>query len=475
MPVTFLTSIPAVGPRSGSGPHPAGRLAALIVSLVATACISEPAAVDVAEVSGAVETIDGWGDGALDIYFIPGGEAAEDRLAHEIGAARSSVRVAMYNVTSARLGYALLDAQRRGVAVEVLWDGKQMVKDHNTLDDDLVAAGLTITPVTNRRSEYATVHDKLSVIDGELVTMGSANWGTSALHDNDESLLVFRSPTMAAVVAAQLDEIRSQVKRPRIGDLPGPAQLYFSPEDRLDRVVTSAIDGAQSRIFVAVFSLRLRSASDALVRAHNRGVQVFVVTDRKQSIESVEDERLRAAGISVIEAHNTTGPYTAMHHKFAVIDDRVLVGAYNWTTTATFSNDEDLVVIRDAEVAAAYAGEMGRLWRRYGGDGALPLPALELSIGATCDRTAWGDELVLVGDAPELGAWDPARGVRLDGATWPRWTGRVTVPAGARLRYKLALVRADGRVDWEVGADREVVLPTDPQVTSAEIDDAFRY
>lgn len=448
---------------------------ALSASLVATACTGEPSTAGVAVGAAAVETIDGWDDGALDIYFIPGGEAAEDRLAHEIAVARSSVRVAMYNVTSARLGYALLDARRRGVAVEVLWDAKQMAKEHNTLDDELAAAGLAITPVTNHRSEYATVHDKLAVIDGELVTMGSANWGTSALHDNDESLLVFRSPAMGAVVTAQLDEIRTQVKRPRTGDLPGPVQLHFSPEDRLDRVVTAAIDGAQSRVLVAVFSLRLRSATDALLRAHRRGVPVFVVTDANQSSETVEDDRLRAAGIPVIEARNTTGPFTAMHHKFAVVDDTVLVGAYNWTTTATFSNDEDLAVIRDAEVAAAYAGEMGRLWRRYGGDGALPVPEIELSIGATCDRTAWGDQLVLVGDAPELGAWDPARGVRLDGTSWPRWTGGVTLPAGARLRYKLVIMRADGRVDWEAGADREIVLPTDPGLTGAEVEDVFRF
>lgn len=91
------------------------------------------------------------------------------------------------------------------------------------------------------------------------------------------------------------------------------------------------------------------------------------------------------------------------------------------------------------------------------------------------DRTAWGDAVVMVGEAPELGAWDPARGVRLDGATWPRWTGHVTVPAGARLRYKLVIVRADGRVDWEVGEDRELVVPTDPGLTGAEVDDVFRF
>jgi len=371
-------------------------VALLVAAVLGGACTADPIAGELVGAASAVEAIDGWNDIALDIYFIPGGIAAEDRLATEVAAANRDIRVAMYNITSARLGYALLDAQRRGVAVEVLWDAKQMAQSYNTLDDELAAAGLVITPITNTRSQYATVHDKLAVIDGEVVTLGSANWGTSALHYNDEALLVFRSAALGATVAAQLDEIRDQSKQPRTGDLPGPVQLYFSPEDRLDRVVKDAIDAAQERVYVAVFSLRLRALTSALIAARARGVRVFVVTDRKQANASVEDEQLSAAGIPVVLALNATNAFTAMHHKFAVIDDTVVVGAYNWTAGATFFNDEDLAVIRDAEVAAAFAGEMGRVWRRYGGSPALPLPSVELAVSAYCEDTRWGDRLVLV-------------------------------------------------------------------------------
>jgi hypothetical protein len=224
---------------------------------------------------------------------------------------------------------------------------------------------------------------------------------------------------------------------------------------------------------VAVFSFRLKRLTDALVRARARGVEVFVITDRKQSDGSNEDERLRAAGIPVVEALNTANDFSAMHHKFAVLDDTVVTGAYNWTTTATFHNDEDLAVVRDARVAAAYAGEVGRLWRRYGGAPGLPLPTVTVDVSARCDGTGWGDQLLVVGDAPELGAWDPRAGLPLDGAGWPTWRGQVVLPAGARLRYKLVVRSADGRLRWERGEDREVVLPTD--ASAAELDDAFRW
>ena len=49
----------------------------------------------------ALEHVD-WQDEQLDIYFVPGGEAVEDRIAAELGRAQHTIRVAMYNLRSER-------------------------------------------------------------------------------------------------------------------------------------------------------------------------------------------------------------------------------------------------------------------------------------------------------------------------------------------------------------------------------------
>ncbi len=438
----------------------------LAAVLFLTACAAEPGSPLPGEAGAALEQLDSWeGSGeALDVYFVPNGEELEDRIADAVISATTSVRVAMYNLRSERLGYLLLERQRAGLEVEVLWDARQMALEHNTLDDELIREGLNVVPILNERHRYATLHDKLAVIDGRQVFMGSANWGWSALHENDETILVFDSPALAAVVDAELDEIASGVPRPRTGDAASRAQLYFAPGDRLDRVVEREIDAATDRIWVAVFSLRLDWLGDALVRAHRRGVDVRVITDRNQSEDTLVDDRLRAAGVEVIEASNQNGPFTAMHQKFAVIDGHTtLVGSYNWTFTATMYNYEDLAVIADdPEVAAAFEGEIGRLWALYAPASENPVAtSIGVDADAFCDRTAWGDTVVLVGDAPELGAWDPARGLRLDGSGWPRWRGRVALRPGARVQYKLVILHPDGSVTWETGANRAAVIPTD--------------
>ena len=68
------------------------------------------------------------------------------------------------------------------------------------------------------------------------------------------------------------------------------------------------------------------------------------------------------------------------------------------------------------------------------------------------------------------------RGVRLSGSTWPRWRGSIALPAGAALEYKLVLVRANGDVRWESGANRRATVPADSsQTTLVLVGDAFAF
>ena len=447
--------------------------------MLASACALGAREAPAASAPAALETIDGWAERgeALDVYFVPSGPVVEDRLEAAILGAERRIRVALYNLRSERLAHALLARHREGLEVELLLDAKQMDQPWNTLGAWLEEQGLPVVPVRNERHRYATLHDKLALVDDAEVFLGSANWGPSGLHANEEALLALRSPALAAVVDAELDEIASDARHARVGDVPGPMQLHFSPTDRLDAVIERAIDGAEERVLVAVFSLRLRWLAEALVDAHRRGVEVWVVTDRKQADYTDVDELLEAAGVPVLRALNATGEHTAMHHKFAVVDGRLtLTGSYNWSWTATFASHEDLAAIDDREVAAAFEGEFGRLWARYGGARPNPVTAsMPVRVDAFAERTAFGDTLALVGDDPALGAWDPWAGVRLDGASWPSWRGEVALRPGARVAYKLVVLHPDARVSWERGANRHALVPTDPQEPTLELRDAFRW
>ncbi|MFI7541545.1 S8 family serine peptidase [Actinoplanes sp. NPDC049599] len=73
--------------------------------------------------------------------------------------------------------------------------------------------------------------------------------------------------------------------------------------------------------------------------------------------------------------------------------------------------------------------------------------------------TTWGQQVLVVGDAPALGGWDPARGLALDAAGYPVWSGTTGLPPNTAVAYKYVLRNSDGSVTWEGGANRTTVTP----------------
>jgi phosphatidylserine/phosphatidylglycerophosphate/cardiolipin synthase-like enzyme len=96
----------------------------------------------------------------------------------------------------------------------------------------------------------------------------------------------------------------------------------------------------------------------ALIHAHERGVDVRLVADRRAPCDLQEGiEAMAAAGIPVwIDAR-----VRIAHEKALVIDRRVTIeGSYNFSAGAA-RNSEDLNVVTSPEVAEAYAAH----WRAW--------------------------------------------------------------------------------------------------------------
>jgi phosphatidylserine/phosphatidylglycerophosphate/cardiolipin synthase-like enzyme len=52
-----------------------------------------------------------------------------------------------------------------------------------------------------------------------------------------------------------------------------------------------------------------------------------------------------------------------MHHKFAVIDDRIVfTGSFNWTYTASKHNQENLLVTTNFDIVRQYQEQFNQLW-----------------------------------------------------------------------------------------------------------------
>ncbi|XP_025938752.1 mitochondrial cardiolipin hydrolase [Apteryx rowi] len=55
-----------------------------------------------------------------------------------------------------------------------------------------------------------------------------------------------------------------------------------------------------------------------------------------------------------------------MHHKFAIVDKKMLItGSLNWTTQAIQNNRENVLIVEDAEYVKPFLAEFERIWEEY--------------------------------------------------------------------------------------------------------------
>ena len=140
---------------------------------------------------------------------------------------------------------------------------------------------------------------------------------------------------------------------------PAILAVRFSPNGGAASQVIYWLSRANESVHIMIYSFTLDSIGDAIIRAHQKGVDTKVVFEKSQISEYSEFFRLAEAGIQV---RNDTNP-ALMHHKVAIIDGSIiLVGSYNYSDFAEDDNNEDLLVIRSSDVASTFEQEFQRIW-----------------------------------------------------------------------------------------------------------------
>ncbi|MBI5423249.1 MAG: DUF1669 domain-containing protein [Opitutae bacterium] len=142
-------------------------------------------------------------------------------------------------------------------------------------------------------------------------------------------------------------------------------QIYFSRSDPVASIIVREINSAKKSIHLLMYSFTDQEIADALVAATKRGVDVRIAFDRSQGEEknSLSDELVEALGPKRVVYRYGKGR-GIMHEKMAICDGlTVMLGSYNWTNNAKANNWENLIVLRDAKIAAECTAEFTRVWQ----------------------------------------------------------------------------------------------------------------
>lgn len=137
-------------------------------------------------------------------------------------------------------------------------------------------------------------------------------------------------------------------------------------EGEVPEALIQLIDEAQESIHVAGYEFDLTPVAEAMIDAHNRGVEIKWFTDDEHGLEAdTEDghgqyQMMIDAGISVRDDDRQG----LMHNKFFIFDEEIIwTGSTNLTSNGMFKNDNNVIVFYSPEVAEEFERQFKELWK----------------------------------------------------------------------------------------------------------------
>jgi phosphatidylserine/phosphatidylglycerophosphate/cardiolipin synthase-like enzyme len=138
--------------------------------------------------------------GTYAVRFSPNG-GCTDAVVGSIKTARKTIRMQAYSFTNRRIAEALEEAQAHGVDVRVIADKGQITAHHSMVQ------GLHVGDVAYDHA-HAIAHNKVILIDDDVVITGSFNFTEAAERSNAENLLIVRDAALARAYHENWDRHR---------------------------------------------------------------------------------------------------------------------------------------------------------------------------------------------------------------------------------------------------------------------------
>jgi phosphatidylserine/phosphatidylglycerophosphate/cardiolipin synthase-like enzyme len=254
--------------------------------------------------------------------------------------AEKSVSISMFVVKSGikvdTLIKELKNAANRGVKIRIL------LEDNIRANQSVINSLNGINNIEIKfDSPQKTTHNKMIIIDENVILIGSTNWTESSLSYANEANVVINNREIAEYFQAYFNYLWkdsskdiSPFKDFKGEIIPIIDRQYFDIVNRMMRKATK-------RIFVMVYGFKLTWSGDSkgdilaekIVNAKKRGVETKVLLEKSDF-----NERLNNMNNETIEYFKESGIASRFddediitHSKVVIIDDAVIMGATNWS------------------------------------------------------------------------------------------------------------------------------------------------
>ena len=346
------------------------------------------------------------------------GEVAS-RIARFISEARSTLDIAIYdfrlhNEAAAIISESLRERAKNKVVIRIIYDattepdGDVMPTTspaHLEADkkapgaDTFVRSFADIAQIKSVTGYRVLMHSKYLIRDDNTdeaaVFLGSANYTNDSWGLQENNLLQLRSRPLASYFSKNFTRLFTAgriAEKPAVRDVDVirvadvPVTVAFAPEQSpaIIKEIVGAITAARQRLLVASVVLSSGPILAALSEAVDRGMSpvgiydgpqmdqvrrqwqaAYIGADKINTWDKVAGHLVRKNSLPY-DRNKPHQPHNFMHNKLVIADDIAVTGSFNLSNHA-MGNAENVLLIRDADIASKYATYILQLMAKYGG------------------------------------------------------------------------------------------------------------
>jgi phosphatidylserine/phosphatidylglycerophosphate/cardiolipin synthase-like enzyme len=324
------------------------------------------------------------------------GRAMEDTLIAYINRATESIDFCIYNINNSGLSNvsaALNAAHNGGVKIRFITSG---TTSHSGTHDLISGIPIIESPVY---ANSGLMHNKFVIFDANSanpvkpwVWSGSTNLTYDQINSDANNMVFIQDQSLAKAYQLEFEEMwGSTGNQPVYGNARFGAakkdntphefiiggnrvQSYFSPSDGTNQQIINSINSADGDLNVETMVITRSDIANAISSAKTRGVVVHVLTNSESDNTATVNSILSAALPNGKFIFDNTAKAT-LHHKLAIIDaespasdPQVITGSHNWSNAANNKNDENTLIIHNAEIAKQYLQQFGYRFVENGGN-----------------------------------------------------------------------------------------------------------
>lgn len=256
----------------------------------------------------------------------------------------------MFGLSDRAVLGALAQKIKENVSTTVYYDTGGSPKIYKYLN------GGHIHPIKNA----GLMHQKIVILDKEMVFIGSANMTSASLRMHDNLVVGLISRKVARFLEEH-EPYSPGYLRTMVGGQDIELWLLPDPRGHALTELRKKIRNANHSIRIALFTFTHPGLIEEVIEAHNRGVAVSIVVDMHSGMGASAKtvEKLKKAGVPIFLSQGVQ----LLHHKFIYIDEQTLVtGSANWTKAAFYKNSDCILALH--HLTGEQKRFMSRLWRQ---------------------------------------------------------------------------------------------------------------